>query len=355
MTILFLAAEAPVAPLTGGRERTRRVLLRLARRQRLHLAVCADEAEARAVRQLANEAGAAGLTVLPYPTGWRGYRGLAGDVLRLAQRQAPPFAGVHCVGLELWPAARAARLAAGGRRVLELHDVPDRSGLKALQEAGTVIVVSEAERERLRGAGVSATIQVVPNGVDLEYWSAVAAGAKPDKTPTLLFPAAFNWAPNETAAQRLVEEVLPRVRLKQRETQVILAGRRPGPGVRRLARWPGVTVVTDPEDMRPLFARARLAVVPTTAAGGTRLKILQVLAAGRAVVSTPEGAAGLDLTPGRDLAVRPLVDEFADEVARLLSDDAARAALAAAGRTAVEGYAWEQVLAGLDRVFEIGD
>jgi glycosyltransferase involved in cell wall biosynthesis len=103
--------------------------------------------------------------------------------------------------------------------------------------------------------------------------------------------------------------------------------------------------------MRPLFAQATVVVVPIASASGTRLKILQALAAGRAVVSTPAGAQGLALTPGRDLLVAPLGDEFAAAVVRLLENDAERAALAAAGRAAVERYAWVNTLPALDAVY----
>jgi glycosyltransferase involved in cell wall biosynthesis len=351
MTILFLAPEAMVGPLTGGRERARRVLLAVAARQRVHLAVCADETEAGALEALARAAGLAGLMVLPYP-GWRGYRGLRRRVTQLARAPSPPFAGVHCVGLDMWPVAQGARLRVGGRRVLELHDLPDvaRRGLRAaLEAAEEVIVVSEGEAQRVRDWGVPGRVHVVGNGVDLDHWSTVEAVA--DDEPVMLFPAAFNWPPNEVAARTLVEVVLPTVRAKVPRAAVVLAGRRPGPGVWALARHEGVTLMADPEDMRPLFARARLVVVPTAAAGGTRLKILQALAAGRAVVSTPEGAAGLGLRAGSEISVAPLVEPFADEAARLLNDAAARAALVDAGREAAGRFTWEKMLPALDNVY----
>lgn len=362
MTLLYLAPEAMVRPLTGGRERARRVLRWLAARRPLHLAACADEAEARALEALAREAGLAGLTVLPYPAGWRGYGGLRGRVARLAREMA--FTAVHCVGHELWAAAQRVPLGAGGRRVLELHDVPEhwRRGmdersdawqrqavLKTLAAADDIIAVSDAERDLLRAWGCTARVQVAGNGVDLDYWGAVEAAE--DAGPVMLFPAAFNWPPNEAAARALVEAVLPLVREQVPDATVRLAGRRPGPGVRALADRPRVELLADVEDMRPLFARARLIVVPTRAEGGTRLKILQAMAAGRAVVSTPEGASGLGLMAGRDLVVAPLVEAFAGEAARLLMDTEAREALVNAGQAAARRFGWETVLGALDDVY----
>jgi glycosyltransferase involved in cell wall biosynthesis len=120
-----------------------------------------------------------------------------------------------------------------------------------------------------------------------------------------------------------------------------------------VGREPAASLVADPPDMRQLFARAMLIVVPLARASGTRLKILQALAAGRPVVSTPAGVQGLDLVPGRDLCVAELEDEFAAQIVRLLGDAPARAALAGAGRAAVERYEWRRVLPALDGVYSV--
>jgi glycosyltransferase involved in cell wall biosynthesis len=350
--LLCLAPEAPVPPLTGGRERTRRVLARLAARWPVHLLACADDAEAALLRELARDLGLAGLSILPYPPLRRGYAALAALVARLAAAQSAPFAGLHCVGLDLWPAALRARLAPGARRVLELHDAPlaaSGATLKALNRADAVIAVAAGDAERLRARGVRAPIHVVPNGVDPAQWAGLPPA--PD-APMLLFPAAFNWPPNAQAARVLVRQVLPRVRALVPSATLTLAGRRPGRDLLALAAAePAVTLVADPPDMRPLFAQAALVVVPTAAQGGTRLKILQALAAGRPVVSTPAGAAGLGLRPGQHLLVAPLVEPFANACAHLLNHAAARAALAEAGRIAAQAHAWEHALAALDGVW----
>jgi len=290
-------------------------------------------------------------------------------VTALAQAQAEPFDGVHCVGLDLWRAARAVPLKPAGRRVLEVHDLPrlvqlpparlpgmrHRRLLRRLAWADDLVVVSDWDQGRLREWGLRGPIHVVPNGVDLAYWSArpTGNGVRTDGGPVLLFPAAFNWPPNAEAARVLAEAVLPRVRAIVPDARLALAGRLPGPRLLALAADPAVSVAANPPDMRPLLAHAALVVVPTTAASGTRMKILQALAAGCPVVSTPEGARGLNLAPGRDLAVAPLVDEFAAEIVRLLTDPQARAAQSAAGRAAVQVYAWERVLGALDDVYAL--
>ena len=361
--LLYLAPEAPVPPLSGGRERAQRVLGALAERLPVYLLACGAGEEAAALGDLARAAGLAGLTVRPYPPARAGYVGLTPVVRRLAV-ELPALQAIHCQGLDLWPAARAA--ATDARRVLELHDLPpelqplptevtpDRRHLARLTElnaASALVVVSEHDRARLKAWGVRPPIQVVENGVDLSAWAGVPE-ADPAAPPTLLFPAALNWPPNVAAARALVEQVLPRVRAAVPGAQAVIAGRQPSPELRAWAtRQAGLTLLADPPDMRPLFAQATLVVAPFAAASGTRLKILQALAAGRAVVATPAGALGLAFADGRDLLVAPLAEAFAQACVRLLHNPAERAALVTAGRAAVARYDWDAVLPAVDAVY----
>lgn len=360
---LYLAPEAPVPPLSGGRERAQRVLGALAERGPVHLLACAGADEVPLLVALARAIGLAGLTLQPYPPAGRGYTALTPLARRLAS-ELPGLTAVHCQGLDLWPVARTLPAL---RRVLELHDLPpelhaapaaitpDRRHLARVQElnaASALVVVSDHDRQRLRAWGLRPPIHVLENGVDLDAWGAVPPPA-PNAPPTLLFPAALNWGPNVAAARALVEDILPLVQAAVPDVRVLIAGRQPAPDLRAwAARHPALTLLADPPDMRPLFAQASLVVVPLPAASGTRLKILQALAAGRAVVSTPAGALGLALTAGRDLVVAPLVAEFAAAVVRLLGAPAEREALVEAGRAAVARYAWPRVLAAVAEVYD---
>jgi glycosyltransferase involved in cell wall biosynthesis len=103
--------------------------------------------------------------------------------------------------------------------------------------------------------------------------------------------------------------------------------------------------------MQPLFNRATVVAVPLRAATGTRLKILQALACGRAVVSTPVGARGLDLLPGQDLFVAGLVQPFAEALVELLESEVSRRALQSSGWQSVQKYAWRHHLPILDQVY----
>jgi glycosyltransferase involved in cell wall biosynthesis len=147
-------------------------------------------------------------------------------------------------------------------------------------------------------------------------------------------------------------DVWPLVQREVAGARLLVAGRRPDPALVALAaQTPGATLVADPPQMEPYFARASVVVVPVAGVTGTRLKILQALAAQRAVVSTPDGAAGLGLAAGRHLLVAPLVQPFAAAVIALLQDGGLQRRLVAAGRQAVVAYAWAQQLTALDGVY----
>jgi glycosyltransferase involved in cell wall biosynthesis len=350
---LWLAPEAPVAPLSGGRERAAQMLGYLAQRHEVHLLTCATATEAAAVAQLPLVA-----TVLPYAQGRRApqqRRFLRRKVAHVVRAWQPQV--IHVQGAALW---FAVPLGFRGRRVLEYHDAPAaaprpwarlRLGLQVAAGLGpdSVIAVAAADRTRLQRWWPQAGVHVVENGVDLARWGAVDGKPEP---ATLLFPAALHWGPNATAAQVLLADVWPRVQREVADARLIIAGRKPDPDlVATVTKTPGVTLVADPPQMEPYFVRATAVVVPVAGVTGTRLKILQALAAGRAVVSTPDGAAGLGLAAGRHLLVAPLVAPFAAAACVALQNEEMRRRLVRAGREVVAGYAWERQLVALDEVY----
>ena len=122
---------------------------------------------------------------------------------------------------------------------------------------------------------------------------------------------------------------------------LLVVGREPPPSVTRLGSRPGIEVVGPVPDMREWYARATAVVVPLLAGGGSRLKILEAMACGRAVASTSAGAEGLDAGGGRELVIADGAEAFAAATLRLLEQPDLRRNLAAAGRRAAEDrYDW---------------
>ncbi|MGH2449337.1 MAG: glycosyltransferase, partial [Chloroflexota bacterium] len=146
---------------------------------------------------------------------------------------------------------------------------------------------------------------------------------------------------NVDAARWFCREVWPAVLNQVPDARFWLAGARPSREVRLLERLPGVEVFGSVPDVRPYLSAASVAVVPIRSGSGTRLKVLEAMAAGKAVVSTDMGVEGLEV----DGAVRRAngAPEMEQAVIELLRDRTARRALAARAAEVVRGYDWQKI------------
>jgi glycosyltransferase involved in cell wall biosynthesis len=202
-----------------------------------------------------------------------------------------------------------------------------------------LIAVSAAEANALAWTG--RPVDLVPNGVSTEDFT-----APPEQSgaPTLVFSGSMAYPPNEEGIAWFVREALPAIRAQAPDVELLIVGRDPPAAVRALAEPPAITVTGAVPDIRPHLARATVIVVPIRSGGGTRLKLLEAMAAGRAVVTTTAGAAGIDVTEGREVLVADDPGRFAEAVVELLRDAGARRRLAAAARAVAESrYDWRVV------------
>lgn len=210
---------------------------------------------------------------------------------------------------------------------------------KALAAYDVVSVVSDADRARLARSG--SRVLVCPNG--WEPAEPMPMGA--DRI--VAFVALMGWAPNVDAARWLSTEVWPHVRTDLPDARLHLVGREPTAEVMALAA-DDITVTGTVPEIAPYLRSARVAVAPLRAGGGSRLKILEALDAGRPVVATTIGAEGLEALIGVGIVVADDPGHFADEVVALLRDPARAAAVGAAGNAAVrEQFSWDRTLAPL--------
>ncbi|QEC49143.1 glycosyltransferase [Baekduia soli] len=205
-----------------------------------------------------------------------------------------------------------------------------------------------SERDREAVGARSGTI--VPNGVDLEYWT---RGRASSDRPAIAFSGAMAYRPNDDAAQRLVRGILPLVRASVPDAGVILAGRDPLARLRADAQEAGgVTVTGTVDDLRPHLEEAAVYCAPLRFAAGIQNKLLEALAMELPVVTTPIAAAGL--VAGSAAAPVVIAEDdttLAAAIVDLLADPAQRERRAAAGRAfVVEHFSWPSAVARVDAV-----
>ncbi len=211
-------------------------------------------------------------------------------------------------------------------------------------------VVSESDAELLRRNNLQCKITVVENGTDVDYFAPIPDLEEPN---TIVFAGGLSWYPNVSGLRFFVQQVWPLLKALVPDVRFIVTGRMPVETVTQLcASDAAITLVPDPEDIRPWIARGSAYVCPIIDGGGTRLKLLDAMAMGKATVSTSVGCEGLGVTDGRQLVIADRPDEFARASAHLLQDAELRLALAVSGRQFVENrYSWNSIGSRLREVY----
>ncbi len=221
---------------------------------------------------------------------------------------------------------------------------------RSWREVAGCVVTSDREAEIVAAAAPETPTAVVPNGVDLEYF---APSVSPIEPRTLVFNGVLDYRPNLDAAYFMVDEILPLVRERYRDAKLTIVGRGADPAeVRRLERS-GVTLTGEVPDVRPHLASAAVVVVPIRMGGGTRLKVVEGLAMGKAMVTSTLGCEGINVVDQRDLLIADSPEGFAASVVRLFEDPALGVRLGSAGRVLMEAeYSWASAGRKLETLLE---
>lgn len=187
------------------------------------------------------------------------------------------------------------------------------------------------------------------NGVDISYFTPGAA--KACGNCTAVFVGAMDYWANIDAVSWFVREIWPAVRDGAPRATFTIVGSNPAREIEKMNGVDGVTVTGRVADVRPYIEGAALVVAPMRIARGVQNKVLEAMAMGKAVVSTPAGLEGIDAQIGVEAIVAASHDGFAREVIRLAGDQQAAADIGAAARRRIlADYQWPQQLARLDEV-----
>lgn len=389
MRLLWLTSLLPFPLDTGGKQVTFHWVRRLAQRgHRLTLVSCREEGE------LPPQA-LPGVELASPPRSGQGHRkqrlairGLfAGQPLALAKYWDPrraawlekllherTFDVVHLDHLHMSSYGLQLQEVSPGPIVLTLHNVESalwsqaaeafrhplrrallRSQARKLRETERVALtrfdlihtLSPLDAQQLRARLPTAQVIAIPPGVELG-----PCVPEREEAGRVVFVGTMAWWPNAAGLRWLCRAVWPIVRRRLPEARLdVVGGELPG----RLARSapPGVHVCGRVPDVGPYLARAQVVVVPLLHGSGVRIKLLEALAWGKAVVSTPLGAQGLEVESGEHLWIEEDAEAFAERVIALLRDPTERQRLGRQGRALVRArYRWERGAAALEQAYQ---
>lgn len=224
------------------------------------------------------------------------------------------------------------------------------------RRADRVIAVSDADKRALQRLVPGLEVAVVPNGVDTELYNVqipITDAQLGFGHWSLVFTGKMDFRPNVDAVLWFYDQVLPLIQREVPDVHFYVVGQSPHRRVLRLGDDPAVTITGYVDDVRPYIASSKVYVVPLRIGGGTRLKVLEAMAMGKAIVSTSLGCEGFDLRSGWELVIADSPAEFAQEVVDLLRDAPRSERLGWAARRFVEKrYDWRDIVPRLERVYE---
>jgi sugar transferase (PEP-CTERM/EpsH1 system associated) len=227
----------------------------------------------------------------------------------------------------------------------------ERAEQRYLQLADRVLTVSETDRDAFASFLDAQKITVIPTGVDVDYFQPVTAEEIPN---SLVFTGSMDWLPNEDGILYFADTIFPLIRQQCPEVFLEVVGRKPSRKLQALASSDkGLRLTGWVDDIRSFLARGAICIVPLRIGGGTRLKIFEAMAMGKAVVSTSVGAEGLPVHSGENVILADTPGNFAQAVVSLLRDPDRRKQLGGAARKLVqEKYSWQSVADSFARTLQ---
>ena len=202
-----------------------------------------------------------------------------------------------------------------------------------------IVAVSEQDKNLLEQEFGAKDVFTIPTGIDTEFFSPNEDNVEKN---SLVFTGSMDWLPNEDAILFFAREILGKIKLQVPGVKLTVVGRNPSRRlVNELKQYPEIEVVGWVEDVRPFISRHALYIIPLRIGGGTRIKVYEAMAMGKAIVSTAVGVEGLPLKDGEHVVLADGAEAFAQAIVKLLRQDEFREALALRGMHFVRrNFSW---------------
>jgi glycosyltransferase involved in cell wall biosynthesis len=210
------------------------------------------------------------------------------------------------------------------------------------QRFTATVTVSESDKSLLVEKFGARNVFSIPTGVDTDYFF---PSEETVRNNSLVFTGSMDWLPNEDAILFFARDILPRIEQQIPDVTLTVVGRSPTRSLlNEIKKYPKIELTGRVDDVRPFIARHAVYVIPLRIGGGTRIKVYEAMAMGKAVVSTRIGVEGLPVRNGENVLLSDKPEDFADAVITLLKDEEARKRMEINARCFVEtSFSWEKV------------
>lgn len=215
-----------------------------------------------------------------------------------------------------------------------------------------LITVSETDAEILQKTCKIENIVEIPNGVDADFFDIADDKPEPD---SLVWTGGMGSPYNRDAVDYFLEDIFPKIFVQCPQIKVTIVGDTPSPTLQQYQkRHPqNIFIAGYVDDVRPYMQRASIFIAPMRCGSGTKVKVINAMAMGKAIVSSSVGAEGLKVEPGKDLIITDAPQEFADRVLQLLKEPVRRREMGENARRVVERYYdWRVIYKKMDALYE---
>lgn len=218
------------------------------------------------------------------------------------------------------------------------------------KKADKVVAMSKSDKQEMRSLVPSLSCEIVPNGIDARVFSEVKKSKIANQT--VLFVGNFSWLQNREAVFYLTERIWPKIKKEMKHARLWIVGRNPTEKIKRLSSE-DIKVDENVSDIRQAYSSSQVLLAPIFGPGGTRFKILEAMASGLPVVTTPTGIEGIPVRNDHDVLIGNDALDLASATIRILKDDKLGEMLSTNSKKLVETeFDWSVISEKLDKVYK---